>query len=263
MIENVNSGSGAFRLVTASLVLMAATSGCVTTPQVCDLSTMPLDPPVLEAPAGEPTNAVPAGAAIHETAADPAEPAASDREPDSNEPREPVQTAGAAHDYRIHPFDDLHIEVFGEADISRVYSVSTRGDINHPLLKRVPLEGMTLREAEKKITDLLARDFLVEPRVSITVEKSTFRRVTVLGEVKQPGTYAIAPDRPMSLLTAVAQAGGFTDIAALSRVRVIRRSDKEENAIRVNVADLLKGHGNQQDLALESGDVVMVPETIF
>ena len=135
-------------------------------------------------------------------------------------------------DYRITELDVLLIEVFNEADISKPYQVSANGTVNHPLLGAVKLSGLSLSDAESTIRDLLAKDYLVNPRVNIRVQSSAGRRIIIFGEVSTPGTLHIPPDQPMTLLRAVALAGGFTDIAARGRVRIVRRDgDNEENQI--------------------------------
>jgi polysaccharide export outer membrane protein len=166
-------------------------------------------------------------------------------------------------DYRIHEQDMLYVEVFGEADISRRYKVSSQGEINHPLLQKVRLSGLTLEEAEALLTERLKKDFLVDPRVSVRVERSTARRVFIFGEVKKPGTYDVPPDQPMSLLRLFSLAGGFTELAAITRVLVVSQVDGSERTLKVNVSDILRGRGAVRDIPLRPGDIVTVPQTIF
>jgi protein involved in polysaccharide export with SLBB domain len=166
-------------------------------------------------------------------------------------------------EYLIHAMDSIYIEVFGEPDISRVYSVSVGGTIKHPLLNHVELAGKTLSEAEELITKLLKRDYLVDPRVSIRVEESTGRRITIMGEIVKPGSYRIPSDQKLTLLRVVAQAGGFTDIAASTRVRVIRNVEGDDETFKINVPDLIKSRDGKRDFLLQAGDIIMIPEAIF
>jgi protein involved in polysaccharide export with SLBB domain len=175
---------------------------------------------------------------------------------------EPVVDEGPS-EYLIHAMDSIYITVFGEPDISRVYSVSVGGTIKHPLLNHVELAGKTLSEAEELITKLLKRDYLVDPRVSIRVEESTGRRITIMGEIVKPGSYRIPSDQKLTLLRVVAQAGGFTDIAASTRVRVIRNVAGDDETFKINVPDLIKSRDGKRDFLLQAGDIIMIPEAIF
>ena len=175
----------------------------------------------------------------------------------------PARGAAAETDPAIRPFDVLTLDVFGEADLSGSFVVSSGGWVKHPLLDRVELAGLTVADAERKVTALLAKDYLVKPRVSIRISKSSGRQVAIFGEVKQPGTYVIPPDESLSLLRLIGQAGGFTDIAATSRVRIVRLLDGKEQILKIDVDALLKGKADSTDVPLEPGDIVTVPETIF
>jgi polysaccharide export outer membrane protein len=166
-------------------------------------------------------------------------------------------------DYRINPKDDILIEVFGEPEISRIYHVSSDGSINHPLLKKVELVGLTSVEAEEKLRKMLAQDYLVDPRVNLRIKSSLARRVIIFGEVENPGSYEVDHDQPMTLLRIISMAGGFTDLAAVSRVRVLRDIDGEDKTMKIDVADLLKGRLDETDIDLKPGDIITVPETIF
>ncbi len=185
----------------------------------------------------------------------------------SEPPAKPATTNApppSGTDYRVQPLDALRIDVYGEPDISGVFPVSAEGDIRHPLLASVQVAGMSVADVERRFADLLGQHYLVNPRVGVRVEHSTGRRVTILGEIQRPGTYSLPPEQPLTLLGLVATAGGFTDIANPSRVRILRDTgDIKNNTIRVNVNDLLKGRLEQTDITLLPGDVVMIPEAIF
>jgi protein involved in polysaccharide export with SLBB domain len=65
------------------------------------------------------------------------------------------------------------------------------------------------------------------------------------------------------LLQAIAKAGGFTDTAAIDRVSIVRKAGGQETAVRVKVSDLLRGRRQSEDLDLQFGDVITVPQTVF
>lgn len=166
-------------------------------------------------------------------------------------------------EYRIRQGDVLDISVFQEPDLSQKAKVTASGSIRHSLLGVIHVEGLATAEAEKKITELLAKDYLVNPRVSITVDTYQVRQVTLLGAVKSPGDYKLTEQEKLTLLQLIGRAGGFTNIAATDRVTIIRMENGKEQVIRVNVAAIIKSGDKSKDVELKSGDVISVPETFF
>ena len=175
----------------------------------------------------------------------------------------PAALATGAVDYRIQPFDTLQITVFQEADLSVKARVSAAGTINYPLLGAVAVAGQTGSEVERQLASQLGKKYLVNPQVTILIEGSVNRRVTVLGQVKGPGTFDLPTDEPLRLLQAIARAGGFTDIAATDRVNVLRSEGGREERVVINVAVIMRSGDHTQNIVLRPGDVVTVPETIF
>lgn len=168
-----------------------------------------------------------------------------------------------SEEYRIRAGDALDIMVFQEPDLTQKAKVTQSGSVRYPLLGVIQLEGMTISEAEKKIAELLAKDYLVNPRVSISVDTYKTRHVTVLGEVKSPGNYDFPEQESLTLLQAIGRAGGFTNIAAIERVSIIRTENGKEQVIRINVSAIIKSSDKSKDVELKPGDVVSVPESFF
>ena len=194
----------------------------------------------------------------------PAVPQVSQRTPSA--PSETVsstnKSADVQNDYRIQPLDTIQISVFNEADLSVQRRVSPQGSITYPLLGAVHVGGLTVGETETKLKDLLGRSYLVNPQVTVLVDHANSRRLVILGQVKAPGSYDIG-DEGITLVQAIARAGGFTDVAATDRVNVIRSENGVETKIVVNVAAIIKGGDRSKDLALKPDDVISVPETLF
>jgi len=96
--------------------------------------------------------------------------------------------------------------------------------------------------------------------VNIPVDKEVF--IYVFGQVKRPGALKVKKSNILTLLQAIAQAGGFSERASKGKV-LIKRIDKDgkEQRIKVNVKDIIKG--KKKDIQLLEDDVVYVPETIF
>jgi len=127
------------------------------------------------------------------------------------------------------------------------------------LIGSVHLAGLTLSQASTKLTDLLGRDYLVNPRVNVMLIGYAKRRFTMLGQVNRPGSYEMPEGSPegIDLLEAIAVAGGYTRIAAPERISV-RRGNQ---LLRVNAKQLARG--SRENFTVLPGDTVTVAESLF
>jgi len=159
--------------------------------------------------------------------------------------------------------DILDIKVYMEDDLSGEYTVLEDGTISFPLLGIVVVEGLSKLEAEQMLEELLEKDYLVDPHVNIiTKEVSAQKKVTIIGEVKEPGSYPFPANGGLNLVEAISMAGGFTRYASTRGVRVIRASRiSRKNVITPDVNAIL--NGKKKDLELEPGDMIIVPESFF
>ncbi len=164
-----------------------------------------------------------------------------------------------AEGYVIGPQDNLSIIVSDEAELTGKYRVDSDGTISMPYLSRVPLAGLSLADAQDKITKMLKAGYLVNPQVRIEVDQFKARSVLVTGEVRTPGKVTL-PGTTMSLLEALALAGSPTQNAS-NDVLVMHPPKPGERApepIMVNRKDLELGKVGR-DLVLQDGDIVNVP----
>lgn len=127
-----------------------------------------------------------------------------------------------AQEHRLGPDDVVRMTVYGEKDLSGEYKVGGDGAIAVPLIGAVKVDGLTPAGAGEEVARKLADGYLVEPSVSVQVIES--RPFYILGEVKNPGGYKYVSN--MTVLGAVAMAGGFTYRARESRVTVKRGAEK-------------------------------------
>jgi len=149
-------------------------------------------------------------------------------------------TVGAfgASEYRLGPDDVIEIFVWKEPDLSTSVVVRPDGKISVPLIGEMPAQGKTSVELQVEITNKL-KQLVSEPVVNVIVKEVNSAKVSVLGEVKNPGVYKIK-DRA-TLLDAVALAGGFTEYAKRNKVTVIRStSDGGSKRFNLNVDELIK-----------------------
>lgn len=150
--------------------------------------------------------------------------------------------------YRLSIGDKLRITVYGHEDLSGEFDVDATGNLSLPLIGDVRATGLTANELEAEITNLLRPDYLKNPRVS--AELLNYRPFYIFGEVKTPGSFPYA--NGMTVISAVAVAGGFTYRARKNRIR-ITRGDGDDKA----------EFNAQDDTLILPGDVIEVPERFF
>lgn len=173
----------------------------------------------------------------------------------------PAQPAvqGVAHDdsYVIGPSDVLAINVWKEPDISRSVPVRSDGKISLPLAGELQAGGQTPKQLEQEITKKLA-SYIAEPEVTVMVSESKSQRINVLGQVSRPGAYQLASS--MTVLDAIATAGGFKDFAKQKSIYILRQKpDGTQERIPFNYKDVIKGKNTEQNIKLEARDTVVVP----
>jgi polysaccharide export outer membrane protein len=163
-------------------------------------------------------------------------------------------------DTLIYPENLIEITVYEEPDLSLVARVSPEGMITYPLLGQLKVDSLTVTELEKKLTQALAEDYMVNPQVRIAVKE--FSKITILGQVVKPGVYDL--HRRLKVTEAIALAGGLTSIADANRMRIARvENDGKEKTIFVRFRDILKKGDKSQDVLLQPKDMIIVPETRF
>jgi len=162
--------------------------------------------------------------------------------------------------------DRLLVKIFPEDQYIKggEMVVSSEGDITLPLIGKVRVEGKQIVEAEREILGLLAQDYLVNPVVVIEVTKEIRKdekALSVLGQVQKPGTYQIPELGKLTLLQLISMAGGFTDVANVKKIKIIRKEKGKVSIIRANAEAIIAG--NQPDIELAEGDLIHVGESLF
>lgn len=160
-------------------------------------------------------------------------------------------------EYAVRAGDILDIVVVGDPDLSRLVTVSQDGSIFLPLIGNVHVVGLTIRQVEDRLTELLKR-YLKTPKVIVTFRQASLDRdyVYVLGQVSRPGQYELR--RGWTVGELLAMAGGPTTRAALRRAVILRRINGT-TAIPINLEKLMNGDVTQNQ-ELKVGDVLVVPE---
>ncbi len=165
-------------------------------------------------------------------------------------PKDATQSRVERREYRIVPTDELKILVLGQPELTGAQKVSMDGNVTLPWIGPVKAEGATEAELAAEIGKRLADGWLKEPQVTVSVA-AFGESVYVVGEVTKPGAYPFQPN--LTVLQALALAGGATPRAAPSRARVMRPAEGGG----VTVVHVEPGDPLLPD------DVLVVPERVF
>ncbi len=166
-------------------------------------------------------------------------------------------TAGivkAASDYRMGPEDVIDVFVWKEPDLSTSVVVRPDGKISLPLANELDASGKTALELQADITERL-KLYITRPIVSVMVKQINSLKVSVLGEVRKPDVYRIK--NRVTVLDAIAMAGGFTDLARANRVIVIRTTAAGPQRFRIDVKQTV-GDSGALPFYLQPQDTVYV-----
>lgn len=175
-------------------------------------------------------------------------------------PPEKQSPAPAALDlapsYFVAPGDVLKILIWKEPELSTEAFVRLDGRITVPLLGDLMAAGRTPDDLASEIQTKLGR-FLEVPQVTLSVSQAISARFYVLGEVAHPGAFPL-PSR-ISVVQALALAGGFREFAKKESIRILRHRGGEQTAIPFNYKEVEAGLRLEQNIFLEAGDTILVP----
>jgi polysaccharide export outer membrane protein len=164
--------------------------------------------------------------------------------------------------YVLTPNDVVEMRVYQEDDLLTKARIAQDGTVTIPLIGVVQIGGKTVEEATRLIRDLFDKDYLVNPQVTITVLEYAKRRFTVLGQVQKPGTYEIPGEEKVTLLQAIAMAGGYTRLANPSRITVSRTVGGQKATLVLDGKALALDPSAKPFLVMPD-DVITVAERIF
>ena len=170
------------------------------------------------------------------------------RSPPAPAPRPPGVPVIPNETYTLDSGDNVRVIVFGQDNLSNVYSVDGSGAVALPLIGPVHARGLTTAELASVIAQDLRKKYVKDPKV--TVEVSTYRPFFILGEVKKPGQYPYVS--AMTVEAAVAIAEGYSDRAKKRFVRLTRRFGGVMSTVMVPT-----------DYPVQPGDTIYVLERLF
>jgi polysaccharide export outer membrane protein len=160
--------------------------------------------------------------------------------------------------YHLGPADEISIRIKGQPTYSTEKTkVSPSGTIYHDLLGEISVVGLTINQLTERLTNDLS-EYLKNPQVSVQLVEAVSAKIGVLGEVLHPGIIVLS--RPMSLLDAIAAAGGITDLGSKSSVEVLRQQPNgNRTSLKINIENILKGKARpEENIQMRAGDLVLV-----
>ena len=164
--------------------------------------------------------------------------------------------AAAEDEYRIGPEDVLDVTLWNHPDIARVVPVRPDGRISLPLVNDVVVSGLTSQQLRDVLIQKFA-PFIPNPEVSIIVREIHSFKVSVLGNVRMPGRFALKSRA--TVLDALALAQGLTEFAERRRIVVLRHEGAQVKRIRFDYDDSVSETGAPTVMFLRPGDTVFVP----
>jgi polysaccharide export outer membrane protein len=160
-------------------------------------------------------------------------------------------------DYLIGAGDTLQISVWKETEVSvPAATVRPDGRITVPLIKEVAVAGLTPRQAEKVITDGLAK-FITDANVTVVVTAMHSKKVFVIGAARKEGPLAYTYG--MSVMQALSEAGGLTDYAKRKRIYILRTESGRQYRMDFNYDEAIRGERMDQNIVLLPDDTVVIP----
>ena len=167
------------------------------------------------------------------------------------------RSRGVFRDYRLAPGDKLRVEVYKDAQLSQSLQVRPDGKVTLPLLGDIVATDLTPIQLRDRIATSL-KEYITNPVVTVIVVEASPVMVYVMGEVAQPGS--IPMRGPMTVLQALAMAGGFREFANTKDIRILRKAAgilESVETISFNYNDAVKG--SAAPVFLMPGDMVVVP----
>jgi protein involved in polysaccharide export with SLBB domain len=170
-----------------------------------------------------------------------------------------IQAVELTPEERLGIDDVFEVRVLGETDLSGAYRIAADGTIDYPFIGRVAVVGMRSGDVQELIASKLADGYIKKPQVSLMVKEWNSRKVSVIGQVQKPGSVIYFTN--MTIVDAIAAAGGFTGIASKNSV-TLRREDKGSvQSKNYPVADISEGRA--PNVVLRPGDILVVDERLF
>lgn len=173
-------------------------------------------------------------------------------------PTKPAGPGNADSAYILRPNDSIRLEVYEEPDLSCSVRILKTGEVSFPLIGPVTISGLSVNAAADRIRSLYAKDYLVDPKLTLTVQEYSTDYISVIGAVRSPGQIPIPVSGNLDLATAMATAGGLSEIADSGGISLHRASG---SVSKFSMADIQSGASGRVNLA--AGDRILVNQSPF
>ena len=167
-----------------------------------------------------------------------------------------AEPAPATEEYVIGPDDVLHVNVWKETELSGQVAVRPDGKISLALLNDIQAAGNTPTKLAADIAEKL-KQYVTDPRVTVTVVAMNSRRIFIMGEVARAGAFPMLPN--MTLMQALSSAGGFSQYANTKKMYLLRNENGKQTKMPINYKALISGNAPEQNIPLKPGDTIVVP----
>lgn len=158
-------------------------------------------------------------------------------------------------EYMIKKGDVLEINVWKEEELTRTLKVRVDGKISLPLADDIQAAGRTPMDLKAEIRDALS-SYIEDPQVTVIVQEQS-REYFLIGEVAKTGAFPLQKD--LTVVQALAQAGGFTEWADKGSILLLRREQGEEKRIEVDYDAIVAGKNSHNNIRIQAGDTIIVP----
>lgn len=158
--------------------------------------------------------------------------------------------------YLIKPGDVLGISVWGEAELQGTALVTPDGRFSFPLVGHLNARGKTAEQVQETVRQRLLT-YLSDPVVTVSLQEINGNTIYVLGQVNNPGEFVMR--HGVDVMQALSMAGGTTAFASLNDILILRRRESDQIALPFRYSDVIRGRKLEQNVRLQSGDVVVVP----
>jgi len=160
----------------------------------------------------------------------------------------------------LGPGDVFEMNIVGEDKLPTTYMVSPDGSVDFPYVHRMHVEGMEPQAVVDALRNaLISQGYFKDPSVMVRVTEYKSKVVSVLGQVKNPGTFPLVPG--FTLVQALSRAGGPAAVADVNNIMLTRTTGKVRRTIRLSLQSITEGRS--ADVPLQSGDVITVGERVF
>ncbi len=176
-------------------------------------------------------------------------------------PAREVALAPPQESTTLGPGDVFTLHIVGEKDLPTEYQVASDGTVDLPFLHTMKVVGLEPQQVARLVREqLMEKQILTDPSVVVQVREYRSKRITVLGQVAKPGSFAFQAG--VTLVQAISQAGGLNAIAVRDNVRLTRRlRDGKTRTVSINFEAISSGEA--EDIPLQAGDRIFVDERVF